>query len=466
MNVRSWLDGIPHEIPPQQILDSNLESDDTGFDLAATARAQSRKRKRPMPTPTPSASHTPSRQSKRSKRRRDEYRDTDDAEDTEDNDATPRSRPPPTDSGLSRDSASSADTESQRSSSQRSRMSPTKRLLHLQIAADPVVVKQMNISNPAMPDELRWMLLGLDPIRAGVGVVPRYLAAAVQERKDARDLNFYSFAPHTFEEGGSEISPPPAHSHLPPLDLAAVMDIALAAEACAEELHAEASWNALVHWPLFRLALGALREPYPAASSSGHPQAPPPSDGQDRVRVRAMPCTTARLRRTPSLSQGKMVDYCVYVDPSMDSAEGIAIDARLRRGKPINHTDYAPLQRRPVVLSAESKKPGEGYLEAHVQVGIWQAAQWSLLEAQMGDNTEAKTIPFLPALVIHGHEWAFTATTRSEGKTTKKAVGAIDSLLGIFQIVHALRYIKSWIRGQYWPLYKASVLGILDKGEI
>lgn len=62
-------------------------------------------------------------------------------------------------------------------------------------------------------------------------------------------------------------------------------------------------------------------------------------------------------------------------------------------------------------------------------------------------------IPFLPAIIIQGHEWHFAATTRS-GNTTvlwvKQPLGATDSILGIFQIVCALRHLAAWIRMSYW----------------
>jgi hypothetical protein len=83
-----------------------------------------------------------------------------------------------------------------------------------------------------------------------------------------------------------------------------------------------------------------------------------------------------------------------------------------------NHTDYFPLRQQPVVLSAKSKKPGEGYQDAQVQLGVWQAAQWaffffeSLLASQCtGAEAGPAVIPFLPALIIQGHEWSFAATT-------------------------------------------------------
>lgn len=53
----------------------------------------------------------------------------------------------------------------------------------------------------------------------------------------------------------------------------------------------------------------------------------------------------------------------------------------------------------PIVVSVESKNPGEGLLAAQTQVGVWQAAQWSLFERQSGNIGD---LPILPVLLIQG----------------------------------------------------------------
>ncbi|KAH8745487.1 hypothetical protein F5883DRAFT_475563, partial [Diaporthe sp. PMI_573] len=100
-----------------------------------------------------------------------------------------------------------------------------------------------------------------------------------------------------------------------------------------------------------------------------------------------------------------MVDYCIFVEPQPHEAARIAeIRGRLTY---INHTDYHALRQRPIVLSAESKKPGEGGRNAQLQLSVWQAAQWTVLENLLvaGEGAEQPTtIPFLPAIIIQGHE--------------------------------------------------------------
>lgn len=137
-----------------------------------------------------------------------------------------------------------------------------------------------------------------------------------------------------------------------------------------------------------------------------------------------------------------MVDFCILLSPhniaQSDSqvppntptpptfsraaaAEAAnAIDA-LRAGLPcqsINHSDFGPLRRDPVAVSVETKRAGAGGEEARLQVGTWHAAQWKLLAGLVADaGGDLAALPFLPAVIVTGHDWAFACTTR-EGRRT------------------------------------------------
>ncbi|KAI1505519.1 hypothetical protein F5X99DRAFT_415950 [Biscogniauxia marginata] len=287
-----------------------------------------------------------------------------------------------------------------------SRISPTQRLAALEIATDkPVSVVQINGADTRMPEELKTMLNGLDGFQTRVGIVPGYLAAEIKARAK-KDDNFYNFHSSTFQQFDD------TNVILnPKLSLDQVMGVFVAGKECVNENHPEANWN---------------------------------------IDVRAMPCATARL--IGHTRGAKMVDYCIFVEPKGMMLEKIKELQELRQH--INHTDFFPLQQRPIILSAMFKKPGESIQEAQVQLGVWQAVQWALLETllaprSMGAQLERMTgqlavISFLPALIVQGHEWYFAATTKS-GKETllwmKQTIGRTDTVLGIFQIIHALRYI-------------------------
>lgn len=380
-----------------------------GEDLERPLKRRRPKRRLQMPTPTTST-----------------------AEMNEECDATPptkRRRPNDTDNGFqdtdrtprrSGDSALSA-SSSRSSATSSSRLSPTKHLARLEVTPEnPVLMAHIRMSDDRMPPELRTLLGELDAFQSRAGIVPRYLAAEAQERA-RNDHNFHNIQPWTFKEentaGSASIGPDSDPD--PKISIDQVVKIFEATEECLVEDHAEATWNTIVHWPVFELAFGPIRE-----------GAGPAPNSQDRTgshsqgghaRVRGMPCTAARL--TGRSYGSKMVDYCMFVEPQPCEAAKIA---ELRSGLIyINHTDYHALRQRPIVLSAESKKPSEGGRNAQLQLSVWQAAQWAFLEDLVTARETAEQpamIPFLPALIIHGHEWHFAATTRSGNTTVCKNI--------------------------------------------
>lgn len=329
----------------------------------------------------------------RNKRRRPPYNDDDDDDNERvdpDIDRTPRGRATLSSSGRTSSRSSGA-----------SRISATRRLAHLEIApVNPVLVTQISRSDARMPKELADMLDALEGFQSRVGIVPDYLAVDIEARaKEDREL--YNFQPSKFYQANKTTTDAPVLH--PDLSLDRALELFSAAKECFNESHAEATWNTLVHWPVFQLALG------PIETSLGAP-----ADGIQYQRrpacVRAMPCATARLQGRPH--GAKMVDYCIFVEPQGEDAHRVDQIREVREY--INHTDYSPLRRRPIVLSAESKKPGEGYKDAQIQLSVWQAAQWALLESLLASRpTQSALIPFLPALIIQGHEWSFAATTKS-----------------------------------------------------
>ncbi|POS80305.1 hypothetical protein DHEL01_v201288 [Diaporthe helianthi] len=403
-----------------------IEPSAAGDNLAVPPRTPCSKRRRQMPTPATSTSEmneecgtTPPIKRRRPNEVENDVPDLD-------LDRTLRGRG--NSAALSASDGLSSGSRSSATST--SRASPTKRLARLEIAPEnPVLVTQISMNDDRIPAELRTLLGELDGFQARAGIVPGYLAADVQERA-RNDNNFYNIRPWMFEDDAASAGGP-APSPDPTLSLDQVLKVFESAKECLNEDHAEAAWNTLVHWPMFELALGLIAEvTVPSLTSPDRPQ---------QARVRGMPCTAARL--TGRSYGSKMVDYCVFVEPQPREAAKITeIRSKLTY---INHTDYHALRQRPIVLSAESKKPGEGGRNAQLQLSVWQAAQWAVLEnlvaAAAGDTAERPAlIPFLPALIIQGHEWHFAATTRS-GNTTvlwvRQPLGATDSILGIFQIV-------------------------------
>jgi hypothetical protein len=202
---------------------------------------------------------------------------------------------------------------------------------------------------------------------------------------------------------------------------------------------------------------------------------------------------TAEYSRAPR-SQ-KRVDFCVYIDPEQEDDHEVkdndkdkpadstpaareavaALRARLPAGV-INHTDYRPLRERPVAWSIETKKTGEGWDSATLQLGIWQSAHWSFLRdlvAMQGHGTGTGTgtgtdadndvdaLPgFIPGLIIQGHDWHLVASTHDGDQTVlwqKLTLGSTSSTMGIYQIVCALQVLRQWTEQTYWPWLRAVI---------
>ena len=87
----------------------------------------------------------------------------------------------------------------------------------------------------------------------------------------------------------------------------------------------------------------------------------------------------------------------------------------------VNHSWHTPLLTRPIGINIETKRTGDGWDTAVVQLGIWVAAQFVKLEQLIHDfDADPNQIPFLPIVVVQGHEWYFLAASRGDfGQTVR-----------------------------------------------
>jgi hypothetical protein len=126
-----------------------------------------------------------------------------------------------------------------------------------------------------------------------------------------------------------------------------------------------------------------------------------------------------------------MVDFAIYVE---EDAQIIAAMKSLFQRRPsipvsVNQTLDQPLRTTSIAISIETKKQSIEWDTAILQVGIWAAAQFAKLEELIDDSplTEGKSrrveaarrnMPFLPLIIVLGHDWYFLAATReSDGET-------------------------------------------------
>lgn len=98
----------------------------------------------------------------------------------------------------------------------------------------------------------------------------------------------------------------------------------------------------------------------------------------------------------------------------------------------INQTTHPPLIAAPIALSIETKRPGEDWDAAQLQLGIWVSSQLNRLEQLVHHSWEKdwrEHLPeFLPLLVVQGTEWNFLAATRDAGGQTVSATAAPSRL--------------------------------------
>ncbi|KAH7154751.1 hypothetical protein DER46DRAFT_578568 [Fusarium sp. MPI-SDFR-AT-0072] len=175
------------------------------------------------------------------------------------------------------------------------------------------------------------------------------------------------------------------------------------ARTSATDGESEYSWNVEVHQAVLDLALRDLRD---------HVEG-------DRVNFKFCPSARIMIEYRPgSTPESKMIDLCAVIEPEVES---LAMIDGLRKVLPmnsINHTACNPLLKKPLCLAIETKPPGEKWNAARLQVGVWLAAQWTLLARLVHDaGGSFEGLDFLPGIIIQGHEWYFVASGREGTKT-------------------------------------------------
>jgi hypothetical protein len=124
-----------------------------------------------------------------------------------------------------------------------------------------------------------------------------------------------------------------------------------------------------------------------------------------------------------------MVDLAVYIESDNESNNSLR---ELAAQDPFdtvswNQTYYPPLQKRPLAISFETKLTGRDYDSAKTQLSIWVAAQLNKIEQLLPQGSQGLCgLPFLPLIVIQGHDWYFLAATRNEKETVRSTSQSIS----------------------------------------
>ncbi|KAI0432834.1 hypothetical protein F5Y09DRAFT_300531 [Xylaria sp. FL1042] len=355
------------------------------------------------------------------------------------------------------DRTSNRSTPSNRSG----RSSPTKQIARLRINSTMQHRMMDDDGSDDFPESVRKLL---DPIKRATTLCRGLLAES--QRQVIRD---YALADpkhrRNFEECYNDVVlfTNTLGDQSDPIDPEFVGLILDEARECDENLHPEASWNMQVHYPLMRRAImGAARRRN--VQDGGNPL------------VTVVPCTTASLVADFKVhdAPAHKVDFAIALEPGRTLVGGTAVDgttldktaadgieARCKSmpGLSINHTDYAPLLRRPIAISVETKRTNDDFEKARIQLMVWLAAQWAKVESMTDRPPEV-----LPAIIIQGHDWYLVASTRADdGKKflwCKHNFGSTGTPLGIYKIVWTLRYLSRWAVDTHWSWFKGACLGL------
>ncbi|KAG5748491.1 hypothetical protein H9Q70_008823 [Fusarium xylarioides] len=330
----------------------------------------------------------------------------------DDNDETSRPDRSVTDTG-----------SSQKSGGTVKQLSPKKVMSKLSITPNGLMQKPLKASDPLIPKSLVQLEKDMESIADGHGVVPEYLKAEMC----GKTIDDCDFSTGMFDMNGLKYSP---DSHRE-LNLYDVIAIVASANTCQEDLLDEHTWNNHVHTPLLN-----------AAFYGKHP-CPPQLDG-------FLTCTTATILPEYKIkaAPGKKVDYVAYINPDNDKSQPNAreIIDKYRANfaeESINHTGYRKVT--PISFSIETKRSGQ---------------DWKHLEKLVGDSV--KSLPFIPGIIVEGHQWRFVASTYVDGKTilwkTDRPFGSTGKLSTTFRIIAGIQRLRTWSAQVFWPWYTEFVL--------
>ncbi|KAH6874080.1 hypothetical protein B0T10DRAFT_533104 [Thelonectria olida] len=373
-----------------------------------------------------------------------------------DPDATPRpgTRSITADSSLS---GSMSDTSSLSGAS-----SPKKQMMNLRLSNAGVVYKSLN--ERTAPPVAEMLFRTMSDIGRGFDILPESLQTTITQKLKERGMESRRWG-HSFKPvGEGDVLP----GRIPSFE--EVDRVFVEAQECEDFRHEESAWNAQVH---LRLLEGIFKTP----------------QGRLCDEFGSVSCTSARPHREfkPSASTAKMIDICIFasLEPDTDMTRAVTEFSKLTPTLSINHTDFEPIQHRPLLLSIETKRPGVDGDKAQLQIGVWHAAQWAFLRWAVGHRLRRRIaqglgapttdddlrkvehavlarLGFLPGVIVQGHRWHLVLSTYGEdGKTTLWAeweIGSTKSLQDIYAVVAGVRELTAWGRDVYMPWLRENIL--------
>lgn len=224
-----------------------------------------------------------------------------------------------------------------------------------------------------------------------------------------------------------------------------VGEIYRAALKCRDKRFAEPAWNSDVHSRLLRLALGGYWE---------------------LKGIGFRDVTTARINDKSLVDinmPSKMVDYVIVIepDPGLETKILEKIKAMIHITESINHSDAEYLCFDPIAISMETKRAAINEDKGDVQLSVWIKAHYAKLR-QLAPQIPANELPVLPIMTALGHSWTFMLAEMFAGDQViihrELSLGATSSMLGIYQLLAAVRRLARWVHEDYKAWFIEKVL--------
>jgi len=350
----------------------------------------------------------------------------------------------------SRDSSSHSQSQSPSSatrapSSPSRPKSPSKQESDLQLSDVAVDWLAFNTKGLEIPDEAQALLKDVRRIGKGFRVIPDVVQRRAMEhmiREDgyqAEEVFMGIFAgtdSSAQNEGlkGDEV-----------FDEA--VKIKMAAMDCRNDDVAEPEWNSAVHYPLIKLA---LKDIWRSKGIWFH------DISTARISDSSLlPGITSRVKKV----QSKMVDYAMVIRPAEDLLDRIRDLLRNSDGFSINQTDARYVRFRPIGLSIETNGGGIDEDKANTQLGTWVSAHFAKLSQLIRGDGD---LPPLPLIMIQGNKWEFMIAHKVNARKIEiyrdQSLGETGSILGIYQLLAALRRLAQWMDEVLRPWFEAHVL--------
>ncbi|KAK3618328.1 hypothetical protein LTR56_024722 [Elasticomyces elasticus] len=118
-----------------------------------------------------------------------------------------------------------------------------------------------------------------------------------------------------------------------------------------------------------------------------------------------------------------------------------------------------PIANRPIAISMETKREGEGQTTGRAQLEIWVAAHLNRPQEIACDGAEE--LPFLPLLLTRGPVWSLLFAHRQrEGQAWvtiiygKVTLGDVTTSSGVFKVVSSLLLLMHWAQIDFRPWFE------------